>query len=70
MTKSEAGSASRHCYRCGKMETEEQPLQLLPGSTHITLCGACFGVVWGWHRQPAPAPPGTPPKKPGGEHRL
>ncbi len=42
-------SARRSCYRCGKQEARKQPLQLLPGSQHITLCCACSSIVWGWH---------------------
>lgn len=67
MEKSAQASAKRHCYRCGRPETEEQALQLLPGSSHITLCTTCFDVVWGWHRQPSSAPPGVMPKRPEGK---
>lgn len=63
MTKSEADSVERHCYRCGQPEGAQRRLQLLPGSSHITLCAACFQIVWGWHQQPSPAPPGPAPKK-------
>lgn len=45
-----------HCYRCGNKEQGQQPLRLLPGSSHITLCPACYEVIWGWHPKPlAPA---------------
>lgn len=64
--KSEADARARSCYRCGKAESAELALLLLPGSTHITLCQECFGVVWGWHRKSSPAPPEPAPKKPGG----
>jgi hypothetical protein len=44
------------CYRCGTVEPE-QSLRLLPGSQHITLCPACYEVIWGWHeQQPKPSP--------------
>jgi hypothetical protein len=46
-------SSRRRCYRCGKPETHHLPLQLLPGSQHITLCRECCSVVWGWHQQPS-----------------
>jgi hypothetical protein len=38
----------RTCYRCGKPEEAERPLRLLPGSTHIVVCPACYQVLWGW----------------------
>lgn len=67
MKKSEAAARARSCYRCGKGESAEQALLLLPGSTHITLCQMCFDVVWGWHRQPSSAPPAAAPKRPDGK---
>jgi DNA-directed RNA polymerase subunit M/transcription elongation factor TFIIS len=45
------------CYRCGKEHLEQGTFRVLPGSTHITLCPACYEVIWGWHEhQPRPAP--------------
>lgn len=41
----------RTCYRCGKLEEEQRPLRLLPGSTHIVVCPACYAVLWGWKEQ-------------------
>lgn len=41
----------RTCYRCGKPEERARPLRLLPGSTHIVVCPACYEVLWGWKEQ-------------------
>ena len=41
----------RTCYRCGKPEEAGRPLRLLPGSTHIVVCPACYTVLWGWKEQ-------------------
>ena len=41
----------RTCYRCGKPEGAQRPLRLLPGSTHIVVCPACYQVLWGWKEQ-------------------
>lgn len=48
-----AASAGSTCYRCGKEEQEQHTFRLLPGSTHITLCPACYEVIWGWREKPA-----------------
>lgn len=41
-------SEQRTCYRCGKPEGAQRPLRLLPGSTQIVVCPACYQVLWGW----------------------
>jgi hypothetical protein len=59
------------CYRCGKTEQAGETFRLLPGSSQITLCPDCSVVVWGWHEQPAGAPPEARPddqKAPGGRN--
>lgn len=42
----------RTCYRCGKPEEAERLLRLLPGSTRMVVCPACYTVLWGWKEQP------------------
>ena len=37
----------RTCYRCGKSEEAQRPLRLLPGSTNIIVCPACYQFLWG-----------------------
>lgn len=51
--------ARRRCYRCGKPEARKLPLQLLPGSQHITLCRDCCSIVWGWQQPPSSAARGA-----------
>jgi hypothetical protein len=38
----------RTCYRCGKLEGEQRPLRLLPGSQHMIVCPECYQFLWGW----------------------
>ena len=60
-------SNRRRCYRCGKPEARNRPLQLLPGSQHITLCRECCSTVWGWQQQPSNAAHGAAPPRAEGE---
>jgi hypothetical protein len=57
MSTTERKGTSHHCYRCGIEKLEQGTLQLLPGSTHITLCPDCYAIVWGWHEVPSTPPP-------------
>lgn len=44
----------RTCYRCGKLESAQRPLRLLPGSAHIIVCPECYQFLWGWKEQGRP----------------
>ena len=61
MKESAGGSKERVCYRCGQPEQGANILRLLPGSTHITLCPACYQIVWGWREKPLDPPSSAPP---------
>jgi hypothetical protein len=61
MSEERATPTTPHCYRCDKLEQAGEPFRLLPGSSHITLCPACYTLVWGWRDQPAGPPDGAGP---------